>query len=350
MALGPVGRVFFVPDPQISTAAQADSAPTQSADAPRRESPLQKLVGGTPNDAPVAAKLTPEGEPPMNSAPNSHESEPIDEGAIADEAIAAAERIAFLAMASELARGRKVLVIDDGASALAGIAAHLDSCPIGAVGEQPEGEFDLVVADLQLADEVTSAGVAQLTRVVNASSGAALVRLPNRPEFAPLRQAIESTFTRNLTMRQHNWVASALFDDAMFVNDEPSKAVAASVRKLAAAEPGGELYTVVLAAQGEFPDFRPQLAVTRSLVLRNMIAELHETRERAAADLDSARAESAMQADRIRELEEELAWYDEHQLALRSQIEDRAWAMALVGLWASALVLARRARNVLRGG
>lgn len=345
MALGPVGRVFFVPDPQISTAAQADSAPTQSADAPRRESPLQKLVGGTPNNEPVAAKLPAEDEVPMSSAPDSPEQE-----AIADEAIAAAERIAFLAMASELARGRKVLVIDDGASALAGIAAHLDSCPIGTIGDQPEGEFDLVVADLLVADEATSAGVAQLTRVVNASSGAALVRLPNRPEFAPLRQTIESTFTRNLTMRQHNWVASALFDDAMFANDEPSKAVAASVRKLAAAEPGGELYTVVLAAQGEFPDFRPQLAVTRSLVLRNMIAELHETRERAAADLDSARADNAMQADRIRELEEELAWYDEHQLALRSEIEDRAWAMALVDLWASALVLARRARNVLHGG
>lgn len=334
-----------MPDPQISTAAQADSALTQSADGPRRESPLQKLVGGTPNNEPVAAKLPLEGEPPMNSAPTEPEPE-----AIADEAIAAAERIAFLAMASELARGRKVLVIDDGASALAGIAAHLDSCPIGSVDAQPEGEFDLVVADLLVADEDTSAGVAQLTRVVNASNGAALVRLPNRPEFAPLRQAIESTFTRNLTMRQHNWVASALFDDAMFANDEPSKAVAASVRKLAAAEPGGELYTVVLAAQGEFPDFRPQLAVTRSLVMRNMIAELHQTRERAAVDLEAARADNAMQADRIRELEEELAWYDEHQLALRSQIEDRAWAMALVDLWASALVLARRARNVLRGG
>lgn len=345
MALGPVGRVFFVADPQISTAAQADSSPAPAADAPRRESPLQQLVGGTPNDQPVARKLSAEGEPPVSTSANQPQPEEI-----ADEAIAAAERIAFLAMASELARGRKVLVIDDGASALAGIAAHLDSCPIGAIDEQPEGEFDLVVADLLVADDATTAGVAQLTRVVNASTGAALVRLPNRPEFAPLRQSIESTFTRNLTMRQHNWVASALFDDAMFANDEPSKAVAASVRKLAAAEPGGELYTVVLAAQGEFPDFRPQLAVTRSLVLRNMIAELHQTRERAAVDLAAARADNAMQADRIRELEEELAWYDEHQLALRSQIEDRAWAMALVDLWARALVLARRARGVLRGG
>lgn len=270
--------------------------------------------------------------------------------AVADEAIAAAERIAFLAMASELARGRKVLVIDDGASALAGIAAHLDSCPIGAIGAQPEGEFDLVVADLLIADEATAAGVAQLARVVNAAGGTALVRLPNRAEFAPLRQSLESTFSRNLTMRQHNWVASALFDDAMFSNDEPSKAVAASVRKLAAAEPGDELYTVVLAAQGEFPDFRPQLAVTRSLLLRNIITELHETKQRAAVELETARAENAMQADRIRELEEELAWYDEHELALRSQIEERAWALALVDLWARLLVLSRRARNALRGG
>lgn len=345
MALGPIGRVFFVADSQISTAAQADSSPTPAADGPRRESPLQQLVGGTPNKEPVASKLAPADEPPMNASANTPEPEEI-----ADEAVAAAERIAFLAMASELARGRKVLVIDDGASALAGIAAHLDSCPIGKISDQPEGQFDLVVADLLVADADTTTGVAQLARVVNTEGGAVLVRLPNRPEFAPIRQSIESTFSRNLTMRQHNWVASALFDDAMFVNDEPSKAVAASVRKLAAAEPGDELYTVVLAAQGEFPDFRPQLAVTRSLVLRNMVAELHATKQRAAVELEASKSENAMQADRIRELEEELAWYDEHELALRSQIEERAWAMALVDLWARLLVLSRRARNALRGG
>lgn len=267
-----------------------------------------------------------------------------------DEAVEAAERIAFLALASELARGRKVLVVDDGASALAGIAAHLDSCAITSVGEIDPGAYELVVADLQSADEGVSAGVTALSNVVSEQSGVALVRLPNRPEFAELRQTIEHGFTRSLSMRQHNWVASALFDDAMFTNDEPSKAVAASVRKLAAAQPGEELYTVILSVNGEFPDFRPQLAVTRSLVMRDLINDLHEERERAAREEARLSAENSTQEDRIRELEEELAWYDERELALRVQIENRAWALALVGVWARAIVLLRRARNILRGG
>ena len=270
-------------------------------------------------------------------------------GTVADEAVAAAERIAFLAMASELARGRKVLVVDDGTSALAGIAAHLDSCELGALDGPADGAYELLVADLLAVDDAAKFGISQLARVVTADRGIALVRMPNRPEFAPLRQQIEAHFARTLQMRQHNWVASALFDDAMFANDEPSKAVAASVRKLAAAEPGEELYTVVLAAQAEFPEFRPQLAVTRSLVLRNMIAELNATKQRAEHEIAGVKAENAMQADRIRELESELAWYDEHELALRAAIEKRGWAAALVNLWARGIVLFRRARNVLRG-
>lgn len=271
------------------------------------------------------------------------------DGAVADEAVAAAERIAFLALASELARGRNVLVVDDGASALAGIAAHLDSSPIGQLETPADGAYDLVVADLLAADAEASAGVPQLSRVVSAENGIALVRLPNRPEFAPLRAALEQTFALTLSMRQHNWVSSAIFDDAMFQNDEPAKAVAASVRKLAAAEIGEELYTVVICAQKEFPDFRPQLAVTRSLVLRNLIEELVATRESAVLELADVAQQNKIQGDRIRELEEELAWYDERELALRAQIEERGWATALVDLWARALAVSRRARNVLRG-
>ncbi|MGH2959822.1 MAG: hypothetical protein ACRDKE_09470 [Solirubrobacterales bacterium] len=269
--------------------------------------------------------------------------------AIADEAVAAAERIAFLALASELARARKVLVVDDGASALAGIAAHLDSTAIGELANAEAGSYELVVADLIAADEGTIAGVPQLAGLVNAEAGIALLRVPNRPEFAPLLESFKASFARSLTLRQHNWVASALLDDAMFANDDPSRAVAASVRKMAAAQPGDELYNVVIGAHGAFPDFRPQLAMTRSVVMREMIAELQITRERAESQLAEAKTVNAEQDDRIRQLEEELAWYDEHNLAVRGTVEKKPWAMTLLSLYSTIVSIASRARNVLRG-
>ena len=61
------------------------------------------------------------------------------------------------------------------------------------------------------------------------------------------------------------------------------------------------------------------------------------------------RAENAAQAARVRELEEELAWYDEHNLALRGAVESKPWAMTLVSFWSSAVSITNRVRNVLRG-
>jgi len=251
---------------------------------------------------------------------------------IADQAVAAAERIAFLALASELARGRNVLVVDDGASALAGIAAHLDSTALAQVGDVEAGAYDLVVADL-LTAEVATGAAEQLARVVNAEAGIALVRLPNRPEFTALAAELEAGFANTLTLRQHNWVSSALLGDAMFVNDDPSKAVAASVRKMAAAEPGDELYNVVLAAHGSFPDFRPQLALTRSPQLRQALADLAAEQELRERQMAEAAARELAHDARVRELEEELAWYDEHHLALRESIERSALKSSLLKLW-----------------
>lgn len=269
--------------------------------------------------------------------------------AVADPAVAQAERIAFLALASELARGRKVLVVDDGATALAGIAAHLDSTELSGLDAPADGTYDLVVADLIVADDNAGFGVSQLARVVGADAGIALLRVPNRPEFAPLLEDFKAGFARTLTMRQHNWVASALLDDAMFANDDPSRAVAASVRKMAAASEGEELYDVVIGAQGAFPDFRPQLAMTRSVVLREMIAELHAERERTEAALADVTERNAEQAERIRALEEELAWYDENKLAIRPAVESKGWAKTLLGLWVTFSSNAARVRQVLRG-
>lgn len=251
----------------------------------------------------------------------------------ADQPPAAAERIAFLALASELARERNVLVVDDGASALTGVAAHLDSTDLTGLADATGGAYDLVVADITSYDETAAAGIAELTRIVTADSGTALVRLPQRQEFAPLLARLKDDFARSLTLRQHNWVSSALFDDAMFVNDDPSRAVAASVRKLAGAEPQEALYDVVVATHGDFPSFRPQLALTRAPELRRALLDLERAQEQAAGVRLEYEARLAEREARVIELEKELAWYDENQLAVRATVEESAFASALLGYW-----------------
>jgi hypothetical protein len=267
----------------------------------------------------------------------------------ADEAVAGAERIAFLALASELARGRDVLVVDDGASALAGIAKHLDSIELGAVTAAESNAWDLVVIDLGDVEDATLSQLGELARIVNAEAGIALVRLPNRPEFAPLLELLATSFTRSLTLRQHNWVSSALFDDAMFENDDPSRAVAASVRKMAAAPAGESLYNVVVASRGSFPDFRPQLALTRSPELRSALAELAVARAAVDHERSESAARLAEQDARIRQLENELAWYDENKLALRGTVEQSSLAASILALWITISSNAGRVRRALRG-
>ena len=274
--------------------------------------------------------------------------QPIEpDSALRDDAVERAERIAFLSLASDLARGRDVLVVDDGASALAGVAAHLDSLALTELATAAEGAYDLVVADITEPAQDAAEQLQQLQRVARAETGIALVRAPNSPEFQPLLAAAAQGFAGQRMLRQHNWVASALFDDAAFAWDNPSNAAAASLRKLAGARAGEELYTIVLAGHGELPAAVPHLAVTRSAVLRDLIDELQAERDRAAAELTELRAANANQAERIRELDEQLAWFDENGLNVRNAVEKRPWAKSLLGLWTRMLSLAVRVRQVL---
>jgi hypothetical protein len=274
---------------------------------------------------------------------------PTAQPEVADPAIAAAERVVFLALASELARERKVLVVDDGASALSGIAAHLENTTLGELPGIATGSYDLVVADFTQVDEEALAAVEHLARVVDAATGIALLRAPNRPEFAVLTAALPQGFSRSLPLRQHNWVTSALFDDAMFENDDPSRAVLAVARKMAAAHEGEQLYNTFVATRGEFPTFRPQAVLTRAPDLARTLAEL--AGERAAAEQQRADYERRLGAaeNHIRELEDDLAWYDENGLAIRERAESSALLSRLLKLWAKTLANLGRARRVLGG-
>ncbi len=267
-------------------------------------------------------------------------------GALTGQQIAAAERVAFLSLAAELAKGRRVLVVDDGASSLSGIAAHLDSVSSAEIEEQAGGGYEMVVADLSTEEAASTASAEALAESL-ADSGFVLVRLPNAPGFAPFAERFANAFTRCVELRQANWVASAVLADALFTAGDPSRAAATTLRKGADAAPGEELYTIFAATNGDLPKLRPHVALTRSRSLRDLHEELDRVRE--AAQLASAEneARAAAQENTIRELQEQLAWYDEWELNLRDEIEKRGWAMTLVKAWARFVTLARRAKSVL---
>jgi hypothetical protein len=268
-------------------------------------------------------------------------------GGLQDEDLQRAERMAFFALASELTRGRQVLVVENGDGVLAHVAEHFDSRAVGELAAVADGGYTAVVADISAADDDIAASAPHFARIVEASSGVALIRVPNRPELAGIRDAIAAGFANTRALRQHNWVASALFDDAQFAADDPGNAIPASLRKLAAAEPGEELYTLLLCGHGELPATPPQLALTRSAALRQLVDQLHRERETAKLALEEQRAINATQERRLAELELEMAWLDEHELTLRESAERHPWLMRLLVARAGGVTLWRRARNFL---
>lgn len=265
-----------------------------------------------------------------------------------DAAIPATERIAFLSLAAALAKGRRVLVVDDGASSLSGIAAHLDSVTLAEAPGMTGAGYEMLVADLADTGGAAADAVSAFAGMLDAEAGFALVRLPNSPHFRQLHEQLKAAFAQTSELRQHNWVASAVLTDAQFSAGDPSRAAATTLRKAAAAAPGEELYTIVLAGNGALPRVRPHVALTRSRTLRELTDELERVREAARLAAAEAAAAAAAQHDVIRELQEQIAWLDEWELNLRERIEQRPWALSLVKAWARFVVLARRAKNVLR--
>lgn len=273
--------------------------------------------------------------------------QPLTEAPATSGPVETAERIAFLSLAAELAKGLNVLVVDGGGGSLAGIAEHLDSVELEALPEKAGADYEMLVADLPADGGVAAQTVAAIAATLDPRRGFALVRVPNTAANAAVREHLSSAFTNSTGLRQANWIASAVLTDDLFALGDPAHAAAGTLRKGAEAKPGQELYTIVLAAHGELPKLRPQLALTRSPELRELTDELERTRLAAATAADQAQARAAQQDEIIRELQEEIAWLDEHELNLRVKIEKRPWALTLVGVWARFVGLVRRAKAKL---
>lgn len=266
---------------------------------------------------------------------------------MSDEPLLQAESVAFLSLAGELGDGMNVLAVNCDPGALAATAARVDSLTSSRLGKAEAGGYGLVVADLEIDTPDAVNAVSALARLTDAEHGIALVRIPNAEKFRAAREAFATEFPKHRIFRQHNWIASALLDDEMFAACEPGTTVEAAVRKTAGPPDDGELYTVFLASRGELPAPRTHVALTRSPELRKLTEELRTLRLSASAAAAESRAEQKIQAERIEELAEEIAWLDENALNLREKIEKRSWAMALLMLWRMFAITQRRFKSLL---
>lgn len=174
------------------------------------------------------------------------------------------------------------------------------------------GRFDLVVCFevIEHVDEQDRA-IAELARVL-APGGVLAISSPNRGvypggnphhlhEYVPdeLRAALAEHFAHVELRRQHDWVASAVLDDAE-VADAALADLALGVGKTTALQPASETYTIALAGQAPLPAARGRVVLGDVGEVRAglMASTLRADLERARADVATLRGiEARLRAD-----------------------------------------------------
>jgi 2-polyprenyl-3-methyl-5-hydroxy-6-metoxy-1,4-benzoquinol methylase len=284
--------------------------------------------------------------------------------------LAEAEHMARYWWASQFASGRKVLdagcgtgygsniLAETGATGVTGVdisapvieAAQAAAAP-GAefeVGDitslaLDDGSVDLIVCleTLEHVDEPERA-LDELARVLT-PDGLLVVSSPNRDvyppgnphhrrEFTPdeLREELGRRFGQVELMRQHDWNASAILDDAGFAADGGATLSGVVVRKLVGHQPGRETYTLAVATNGTVPEVPVPLALTHSIELREWL-ENYDAQERILRQqTDALRAYETLGRERLElrkrleEAELRLARVPELELALAARDRDRS--------------------------
>ncbi|MGB3952985.1 MAG: hypothetical protein WBK99_07625 [Solirubrobacterales bacterium] len=262
-----------------------------------------------------------------------------------DSAVVIAERAAFWALAAELSAERQVLVVGEADTRIFDDASGIRVTDMSSAGGAATGAFDVVAVDIDRADEAAIALVESLPSL--ADQGIAVIRLPNRPDCLDLYEQIVASFPNRRVFRQHNWVASAILDDRLFAGGDAAAAFVSSSRKLAGAAIDTALYTIVVAGAGALPDIAPQVVLTRSLDLREMLDRETAAYARARAAEIEAQLARDSQLDRIRELEAKTAWLQTLELDLQNEVERRGWTMRLVKTWVIVVRVTRRINQLL---
>lgn len=144
--------------------------------------------------------------------------------------------------------------------------------------------FDLVVC-LEVIEhlEERDRALDELVRVL-APEGVLLVSSPNRDVYVPgnphhvheyrpeeLREALVRHLTNVELCRQHDWIVSAVLDDAAMVTDDAETSVDARFAKVVAVQPGDETYTLAIASDGKLPVMPNELVATGTVELRRWL-------------------------------------------------------------------------------
>jgi SAM-dependent methyltransferase len=165
----------------------------------------------------------------------------------------------------------------------------------------------------------------QLTRVL-AADGVLLISSPNRGvypagnphhhhEFKPaeLSAELQSRLGQVRLMRQHSYVASAVFSDERFAATAETPLEGLPLYKLVADDLDSELFTLAIASAGPLPEMPPALTLTSSLALGEWVS-ISEAQEQALQEhrryiheLETKVAERAQLQHRLIEAEQQLA-------------------------------------------
>lgn len=221
-------------------------------------------------------------------------------------------------------------------------AAEAHPAPSFAVGDIcalpfEGGSFDVVVC-FEVIEHVErqDEAIAELARVV-AHDGVLAISSPNRGvypegnphhlhEFTPdeLRAALAPHFAHVELRRQHDWIASAVLDDAAAASDDLSPLDVAT-GKIVGLAPGAETYTLALASRAPLPVPAARLVLGSIDEVRDGL--LAGARAKTALD-DVAylqRVEAELRADNARLLEQ----VDHLRAALRAIHGSLAWRLTM---------------------
>jgi SAM-dependent methyltransferase len=203
-----------------------------------------------------------------------------------------------------------------------------------------EDSFDVVVS-FELIEHLARPAKAldEFVRVMR-SDGLLVLSSPNRdvyPEGNPhhqhefrhdeLRAALSERFEHVELYRQLDWVTSAIFDDDTLARGSGDEVEELTLRKVAAEQPGSELYTLALASHAPLPEPRALAVLGDAAQIRPWLSQLADQDHHINILRGRLDAMSERQAELRRLLLDAhagLAERDEHLLsAHRNEMHDR---------------------------
>jgi 2-polyprenyl-3-methyl-5-hydroxy-6-metoxy-1,4-benzoquinol methylase len=272
--------------------------------------------------------------------------------------------VARYALATRLARGRRVLdaacgegygsdmLSKAGAATVLGIdideptVLHARSrygldVRVGDVADLPlgTGEIDLVVS-FETIEHVREPERAldEFARVLG-PDGLLLISTPNAAEYLednPFHKrefasdaflaALGSRFRVVRPLYQQSFLTSAIFDEAGLRLADPAAQLSLEGRKVAAVDPGGELYTLALCGGGPLPDLEANVAGLAAIYEAHDLASLVRSWQERATTAERIQIEweaRATEAERLRSSwEERAATAERHQQAWQERSEE----------------------------